>query len=178
MVERVRTTPKSTWRCHPACGTYPPILHRGLDEKQYRYHVIDGEDPLDYADVLRDSGLLDGKYHSGRAWLEATVKSEYPDLVVQIAEMFDSARAGDLVIFAADGWDFARENVGGHGSVRAEDMLVPMIFAGPGIGAGKTIETARTVDIAPTIIDMIDPSKLEHYQFDGRSLLERLKETD
>jgi arylsulfatase A-like enzyme len=145
-----------------------------LDEKQYRYSVIDGEDPLDYANSLRDSGLLDGKYHTGRDWLEATVRSEYPDLVVQIAEMFDSARAGDLAVFAADGWDFARENVGGHGSVRAGDMLVPMIFAGPGIGAGKTIATARTVDIAPTVIDMIDNSRLEHYQFDGRSLLKEL----
>ena len=146
-----------------------------LDEKLYRYRVIDGEDPLGYADDLHGRGLLDGEFHSGRAWLEATVKSEYPDLVVQIAEMFDSYRAGDLVVFAADGWDFARENVGGHGSGRATDMLVPMIIAGPGIPAGQTIETARTVDIAPTIIDMIDHNKLEQYQFDGRSLLGELR---
>jgi arylsulfatase A-like enzyme len=146
-----------------------------LDEKRYRYHVVKGSDPLDYARSLRVSGLLDGEYHTGREWLEGTLGTEYPDLPVQIAELFDSKRAGDLMVFAAAGWDFAKENVGGHGSVLAVDMHMPMVVAGPGIRQGATIPTARTVDVAPTVVEIIDPDKLAEQTFDGRSLLDQLK---
>ena len=79
------------------------------------------------------------------------------------------------MVFAAADWDFAKENVGGHGSVLAVDMIMPMIIAGPGIRKHDTIPTARTVDVAPTIVDIIDPEKLETQRFDGRSLLDQLK---
>jgi len=148
-----------------------------LAEKRYRYSVVDGSDPLGYAWSLRAAELLDGEYHAGRGWLVATIGTEYPDLPVQIAELFDSKRAGDLMVFAADNWDFAKENIGGHGSVLAVDMHMPMIIAGPGIRQGVTIPTARTVDVAPTIIDMIDPDKLPEQIFDGESILNKVTET-
>jgi hypothetical protein len=146
-----------------------------LDEQRYRYRVVDGEGPLGYVENVRDRGLLDGDYHSGRSWLVVTVQSEYPDLPVQIVEMFDSRRAGDVVLFAAEGWDFSAKDLGGHGSVAAEDMLVPMVFAGPDLGEGVSIKTARIADVAPTVIDMLDRDKLTGRRFDGRSLLGQLK---
>jgi len=142
-----------------------------LDEKLYRYSVIDGRDPLGYAEALRGNNLLDGDYHDGRAWLAGTIKSDYPDLPVQLSEMFDSKRAGDLAVFAAVGWDFSRRQIGGHGSVLAVDMLAPMVVAGAGIIPGHTIEMARTVDLAPTLIEMLDDKRAGQYHFDGRSLL-------
>ncbi|MBN2376340.1 MAG: alkaline phosphatase family protein [Sedimentisphaerales bacterium] len=148
---------------------------KNLSNRQYRYRVIDSQCPLGYPSNSRASRLLDEKFHSGKDWLWATAESEYPDLPVQIIEMFDSDRAGNLVIFAADGWDFSPANIGGHGSVRATDMMVPMVFAGPGITPGGQIETARTVDVAPTIIEMIDQKKLEGRNFDGKSLLSELE---
>jgi len=146
-----------------------------LDAKGYRYRVIDGADPLGYDALLAGSVLLDGRYHSGRAWLAATAATQYPDAVVQLAELFDSRRAGDLVLFAAEGWDFAPEAIGGHGSVVAADMRVPMVIAGPGVKGGATLETARTVDVAPTLVEMLEPTALEGRYFDGRSLLNELK---
>lgn len=146
-----------------------------LDEQRYRYRVIDGADPLGYDAALAGSTLLDGQYHSGREWLAATAATEYPDAVVQLAELFDSRRAGDLVLFAADGWDFAPEAVGGHGSVVAADMRVPMVIAGPLIRPGGTLPTARTVDVAVTLIDMLEPAALTGRYFDGRSLLGELQ---
>jgi arylsulfatase A-like enzyme len=145
-----------------------------LDKKRYRYRVVDGSDPLGYGRSLRAAGLLDGEYHSGREWLRATSGTEYPDLPVQAGELFDSNRAGDLMLFAAEGWDFAKENVGGHGSVLAVDMQMPMIIAGPGIRKHDAIPTARTVDVAPTIVDMVDPKKLTEQTFDGVSLLREI----
>ena len=149
---------------------------KNLSSRQYRYRVIDSQCPLGYSGNSRaTSRLLDGQFHPGKEWLLATAESEYPDLPVQIIEMFDSDRAGDLVFFAADGWDFSPANLGGHGSVRATDMIVPMVFAGPGITPGGQIETARTVDVAPTIIEMIDRKKLEGRNFDGKCLLSELE---
>lgn len=142
-----------------------------LNEKRYSYQVIDGDDPLGYDDEPGLAEMLEGEFHSGQVWLERTAGTKYPDLPVGIVELFDSRRAGDMVIFADDNWDFDAGHVGGHGSVAAVDMVVPMVFAGPGIRKGSTIERSRMVDVAPTIIDMIDSGKLERYQFDGRSLL-------
>jgi len=146
-----------------------------LNEKRYRYRLIDGQDPLGYSDFLRGSGLLDDNYHDGRAWLEATAESDWPDLPTAVLEMFDSDRAGDVVAFAADGWDFSPANVGGHGSVTATDMLTVMAFAGPGIKAGHEIAVARTVDLAPTIVEMLSGPEAKQYHFDGQSLLEMLR---
>ena len=141
----------------------------GLDDKQYRYTVIDGTDPLGYAQT--PAGRLREGYHSGREWLAATAGLEYPDAVVALSEMFDARRTGDLEIFAADGWDFSKENIGGHGSVVRTDMQVPMVFAGPGIPPGGTLPNARVVDLAPTIMEWLGtPAK----DLDGRSLLKDL----
>ncbi|OPZ97214.1 MAG: hypothetical protein BWY71_01685 [Planctomycetes bacterium ADurb.Bin412] len=121
-------------------------------------------------------GQPEGGFRSGAEWLAGTMESEYPDLPVQIAEVFDSHRAGDLLVFAREGWDFDRSNVGGHGSAAAADMLVPMVFSGPGIEPGGVIPAARTVDVAPTVIEMLDGRKLGEYRFDGRSLLQEMME--
>jgi arylsulfatase A-like enzyme len=146
-----------------------------LDEKQYRYRIIDGTDPLCYDGSAETGGLIDGNYHNGRVWLESTARTAYPDLPVQIVELFDSRRSGDLFIFAADNWDFDPGIVGGHGSVRQVDMRMPMIFAGPEIKPASRLETARTVDVAPTLIDMLAPERLKLHNFDGRSLLPAMK---
>jgi len=151
-----------------------PLDNTILDLKQYSYRVIDGTDPLGYTSSSCASALADGEFHTGKAWLEATANMEYPDLPVQLIEMFDSRRAGDIAVFAASGWDFARENVAGHGSVLAEDMAVPLLVAGPGIPNG-TIDTARTVDLAPTIVDMLDPARRALYPMDGKSILPELR---
>jgi arylsulfatase A-like enzyme len=144
------------------------------DDKLYRYSVIDEADPLGYDKTPGLAELLDGGFHRGQTWLERTSQSIYPDLPVQIVELFDSVRAGDMVIFAEYNWDFEDEHVGGHGNIVDVDMLVPMVMAGPDIVPGSVIETARVVDVAPTIVDMMDHAKLEQYSFDGRSLLNQM----
>jgi arylsulfatase A-like enzyme len=54
-----------------------------------------------------------------------------------------------------------------HGSVYHYDSHVPMIFAGPGIEAGTHRQRVATIDIAPTLAELIgvavDPG------VDGRS---------
>lgn len=109
----------------------------------------DHDNPLDYPEEL-----CDGRPRSSEDWLYLTCESRYPDFVPQIVEYFDSPRAGDMVIFAAEGYDFSERDLGGHGSVLRADMRIPFIIAGPGIEK-KTIKTARIVDLAPTILDLL-----------------------
>jgi len=152
--------------------------HTPLNLNLYRYQIIDGTDPLGYASLPQAGGLLDGEFRDGKYWLEQTAGGRYPDLPVQIVEIFDTRRSGDLLIFAAEDWDFNPRNIGGHGSVLDVDMHVPLVIAGPGIKAGSKIEQARNVDVAPTIIDMLDSDKLQWYEFDGQSLLPQLTHPD
>jgi hypothetical protein len=120
----------------------------------YRYDVSSGDALGDWADA-RLSALIAAGEHDGSQWFEGTAGSRYPDVIVQLVALFDSPRAGDVVLFAADGWDFRPGNLGSHGSVLAADLRIPMIFAGPGLAKGRTIPRARLVDVAPTILHWI-----------------------
>lgn len=104
-----------------------------------------------------------------RAWLAASVRSRYPDLVPQIACLFDSPRAGDVAFFAAEGWDFSPNDPrGGHGSILPQDMCVPMVFAGPGLRNAAPIPVARNCDVMPTILHLLDAPPIGP---DGRMLV-------
>ncbi len=134
-------------------------------EKMYRY-TSEGN-ALNYP-----ATLTNGSLHTSREWLRLTCTEKYPDFVPQIVEFFDSPRAGDVVIFAAKGWDFSPLDFGGHGSVIYEDMHVPFIVAGPNI-PHKAIKTARVVDLAPTVLDLLgceDRIKLLS-PLDGKSIV-------
>jgi len=89
--------------------------------------------------------------------------------------MFDSYRAGDVVLFAADNWSFGPW-LGAHGSCIARDMHVPLFFAGPGLTGGAAIEHARLVDIMPTILDLLgELQRLSDIDpIDGVSLIDKL----
>lgn len=143
------------------------------DGKYYRY-VPEPNDAIGLLDDPELRGFVSAGWQSSHAWLERTADWTYPDLVPQIVEMFDSARAGDIVFFASAGWNFAPDEPGAaHGSVLAEEMLVPMIFAGPGLRAGESIRVARTCDLMPTVLDMLQ-AECKPSALDGRSLYPQL----
>ena len=106
-------------------------------------------------------------------WLRASCDSEFPDFVPQICEVFDSNRAGQILLFATRGWDFDKKGLGGHGSVIPSDMNIPFMFAGPGIPKGSHIRTARVVDLMPTVMEMLGCSdRLKNVgPIDGKSLM-------
>lgn len=113
------------------------------DRRQFEYHPLTG-DPL---------GLGDLQCNDHRAALEATFHSEYPDAMVQISQLFESKRAGDLIISAKNGydlrgaWEFP-EHKGSHGSLRKEHILVPMICNQINWAGHAT----RTADLFPTLL--------------------------
>ena len=131
------------------------------------YHVLAGDDPLGWKGKV-SATTLGGEPRTGRQWLAATADTDFPDLPEQLLAYFRARRAGDIAVFAAPGWDFGRTNRAGHGGLGPEDMHVPLLIAGPGVGQGRRTG-ARTVDVMPTLLNLLGrpvPPGL-----DGRDLL-------
>ncbi len=83
-------------------------------------------------------------------------KGEYVDAVNRINKL-DSQRSGDLILLAnyTGGYFFdSKAFSGDHGNLNPDDSYVPLIISGPGIKHG-TLTSARTVDIAPTIANLL-----------------------
>ncbi len=93
-------------------------------------------------------------FHASRDWLGATAGEVYPDVVPQIIPLLHVRRAGQVAVFARPGYSFVHE-LGGHGGVHRDEMLMTMVFAGPGIPAGATLAAARSVDVVPTVLSFI-----------------------
>ncbi len=117
------------------------------------YRLIEGDDPLGWKQAV-PAEMLNGKPASGREWLKATSRTNYPDLPEQIVAYFRAKRAGDIAVFATDGWDFRNSNRAGHGGLNPSDMHVPLIIAGPGIQP-RTVEHARAIDVMPTLLELL-----------------------
>jgi arylsulfatase A-like enzyme len=135
-----------------------------------QYRVVSGKDPLGYEEKLSSAEpQAETVTLSSRQWLKLTHGTNYPDLPAQILAYFRSPRAGDFIVFAAPGWDFGGAHKGGHGGVRAEeDMLVPLVLAGPGVPHAR-VQAARTVDLTPTLLQLL--GKDIPADSDGQSLL-------
>ncbi|MEK6643915.1 MAG: alkaline phosphatase family protein [Planctomycetota bacterium] len=149
---------------------------------QYRLDVENASttapaDPLGYRADPELRSFVDAGWHSSREWLAATAQNKYPDFVPQVVEYFDSIRAGELLIFAEEGWAFSGHGRGEHGAALAADMRIPMFVAGPGLPKGTSIPCGRIVDVVPTVIDLLgryDALK-DVPTLDGVSLLPQLR---
>ena len=110
-----------------------------------------------------------------RTAYDATIDSDYPDGLVQIATIAGAPRAGDLILSAARDWDFRARyepipHVSSHGALHREHMLVPLVVNRP-----PTRVPRRTVDVMPSALAALGidaPAGL-----DGISFLERVRRT-
>jgi hypothetical protein len=90
-----------------------------------------------------------------REMLERSRGGDLPDAPRQILQLFQSARAGDLVLAAAPGADFRGPweipaHRSGHGSLLAAHMQVPIAASIP-----LPPTALRTVDLMPTILETL-----------------------
>ena len=132
-----------------------------LDDGYVNYRVTGG-DPFGY-------GALPERM-SRTEILERTADSDYPDAPLQVAQLFDSPRAGDFVVSATPGFDLRagdkekREYRSCHGSLHREHMRVPFALNAPTIS-----RPTRSVDAFPTILELL--GRQVPAGIDGRSLL-------
>ena len=138
--------------------------------EMYRYSV-QGEDPLRYThDPATDALMADGAFYSGYDWFRASYRGPQPDSLVQICQLFDSPRTGDIVVLSKPGWDLMDQgHLGSHGAIAREEMLVPVAFAGPGI-VKRELSCARTVDVFPTYLEFFGLNPAPLRKIDGRTL--------
>ena len=87
---------------------------------------------------------------------DACAAGDYPDALVQIAQLAGAPRAGDVILSAARGWDFraARServpHVSSHGALHREHMLVPLVVSRPPARAPR-----RTGDVMPSALELL-----------------------
>jgi hypothetical protein len=127
------------------------------------HYQVHGSDPFDYpplpTTMTRDEVL------------RHTAETTYPDAPLQVAQVFDSPRAGDFILSARYGWDL-REREGHidmqscHGSLHREHMTVPFVTNHP---VADPARVPRSVDAFPTILDLL--GRPTPAGVDGRSLV-------
>lgn len=160
------------------------VIERRVREGVAEYRIRSGSsafssgDPLDYRDDGACAAFVEAGWHSSREWLAATAHTRYPDFVPQILEMFESPRAGDIVVFADEGWTFRRGERGGHGSAASSDVCVSMFFSGPDLPRGASIPHGRLVDVMPTLLELLGRGDrlARAGQIDGESLAAELRQ--
>jgi hypothetical protein len=87
--------------------------------------------------------------------LKYTFHTNYPDALLQIIQLLESPRSGDLVVSAKQGFDLrARhewpEHSSSHGALFREHILVPLCMS-----TKIKKEFVRTVDLYPTILRLL-----------------------
>lgn len=111
--------------------------------ERFGYRNVSG-DPLGIGRDLDHVG-------AGAAY-EATIASDYPDSIVQIARLASARRSGELILSASRGWDFRARyepipHASSHGALHREHMLVPLLVNRPVAGIPR-----RTVDVMPSAL--------------------------
>jgi hypothetical protein len=114
-------------------------------DDRYSYAPQDG-DPLGIGE-LRD---LD----ETQAW-NASINSDYPDVLVQVLKLCASPRCGDLLISAARNWDLRAKwepvnHVSSHGALHREHMLVPWLT-----NRRLAVTPRRTIDVFANAVDAL-----------------------
>jgi arylsulfatase A-like enzyme len=136
------------------------------DGARLTYRRLTG-DPLGIGDDLR-------RVDAQTAY-DATMHTDYPDGVVQIATIAAAPRAGDMILSAAREWDFRARyepipHVSSHGALHREHMLVPLV-----VNHAPAFAPRRTVDIMPSALAALGieaPAGL-----DGTSFIRRREAT-
>ena len=129
------------------------------DGDRYSYVRIDG-DPLALGGDQR--GMTEARAY------DLTIRTDYPDSIVQISTLASSPRSGDIILSASRHWDFRAKyepisHVSSHGALHREHMLVPLLCNRP---LSRT--PRRTVDVMPTALEALDiqiPSSVEGTSF-------------
>jgi hypothetical protein len=111
-------------------------------ESSYTYTPASG-DPL---------GIGEQAAVDDRGAYAATMESDYPDALVQIAHLSSSPRSGDMILSAAKEWDYRARyepipHVSSHGALHREHMMVPLL-----LNRSPLRSPRRTVDVMPSAL--------------------------
>lgn len=137
-----------------------------IDEKNLIHYQFDREDPLG---IFSTQNLELSHGFDFDKSLELTFDSNYPDVFVQMHQIFKSPRAGDVIVNATKGCDLRikfehPEHKSSHGSISPEHMHIPFLLNYP-----IQKKYIRSVDVFPTILSLM--GKEIPQGIDGKSLV-------
>jgi arylsulfatase A-like enzyme len=97
-------------------------------------------------------GIGERRSLDDRQAYHATIESDYPDALVQVAHLVGAARSGDIILSAARDWDYRAKyepipHVSSHGALHREHMLVPLL-----LNRAPERTPRRTVDVMPSAL--------------------------
>lgn len=130
--------PHAPTRCEVRTRVRGAACVERLPDGTVTYTPIDG-DPLGLGGAVRAA--------DAEAAYDATIETTYPDALVQILALGGAARAGEIIVSAAPGWDLRSRyepipHVSTHGSLHRDHLLVPLITSRPQAAAAR-----RTADV-------------------------------
>ena len=135
-------------------------------EKDLIWYQFDREDPLEI--FTQDSPELKTGFTFDQS-LKLTWESQYPDVFMQMHQLFLSPRTGDIVVSAREGYDLRVKfehpvHKASHGSILPAHMQVPFLMNHP-----IESEHVRSVDVFPTMLKLL--GKEIPTGIDGRCLV-------
>jgi hypothetical protein len=110
-------------------------------------------------------------------WCEAVYCEEpkaHCDLSLTSLHDYFPGRSPDIMVDLDDDTALNFPQAGQHGSLRHDDMSIPLILSGAGIASGRIEGEARLVDVAPTVLRLLGLPP-EGLRPDGRVLEEALR---
>ena len=132
---------------------------------------LDSEGNINYQKIKGDPFNYNGMPNkmSSEEALAHSYNTEYPDALVQIIQLLESPRCGDLVLSASPGYDLRAkhenpEHRSSHGALFRDHMIVPFLINTP-----VDKEFVRTVDVFPTMLNLLGQDLPEN--LDGVSLV-------
>lgn len=110
-------------------------------------YQVQTTDPFGYGPLPRVMTSAEALHH--------TMGTDYPDGLLQVAQLFHSPRTGDIVLSAAPGYDLRKdyekpEHFGSHGGLHRDQMMTPVLC-----NAKLSQSTIRTVDVFPTMLRLM-----------------------
>lgn len=127
------------------------IAQLTIGEQKFYSYLTRGSDPLGFANDPNLQPFLNGKPYPAEFWFENTVKTERPNAVVELSQLFRDPRAGDILVVAEEAYGFRKAKAATHGSLNPDDMTIPLWISGPGVPAGR-FGPAQSVDLYPTLL--------------------------
>ena len=133
------------------------------------HEVVRGEDPLARQDPL---AFTPAEVEAANPWPGAAGQ-HYPHAGVRLAAAFlDPTRSPDLVVVHTDAhfWGERGGHLGEHGSLGVMQSRAPFLLSGAGVAArGVLADSARTVDVMPTLATLAGVPAVALEGLDGRA---------
>src|SRR4051794_5049838 len=169
--------------CLARDGAYEALAHDGrvtfrrTADGGYARLAVSGRDPLADQSEAKFTPLADERAHP----YPHRSENAYPHAFEQIAQLFDAPAAPDLCVLhsASHNWEDQGGHLGEHGSLGLVQARAPFVIAGKGVrGGGLVPQSARLVDVAPTVCALLGCAPGNAARFlavqDGRALTELL----